>query len=198
MHLFYPLNFLQGLSGWSICRLMKQWALLSISFLTKYPPKAWFSFHSFWVFPCTEIAVNDNRYFILKSHNMLLSFIGTTLPEELSLELRLQFSFCFFERLRPCYYISFGIVLCFKLRVAIPPPYLIRLSFFHFANLSIKIFIYTARQSIGADNRGKSLGRYRSLQSLKNFKNFYWSGSFFPTSAIFQINLAKHYISYIE
>ena len=51
-------------------------------------------------FSCTEIAVNDNRYLILKSHNMiLLSFTGKTLPEELFLELCLQFSFCFFVRL---------------------------------------------------------------------------------------------------
>ena len=42
---------------------------------------------------------------------VLMSFTGKTLPEKLSLELRLQFSFCFFVRLRPpcCYIISFVI-----------------------------------------------------------------------------------------
>ena len=62
---------------------------------------------------------------------MLLSFTGKTLLEELSLELCLQFSFCFFVRLRPCYYISFVIVLCFKFKlgVAVSPtiPYKVKL-----------------------------------------------------------------------
>ena len=42
---------------------------------------------------------------------VLMSFTGKTLPEKLSLELRLQFSFCFFVRLRLpcCYIISFVI-----------------------------------------------------------------------------------------
>ena len=120
---------------------MKQLALFSISFLTKFAPKAWFSFHSLQVFPCTTVAVNDNRYFKLKCHNMmLLSFTWKTLPKYFSFELCLQFLFCFFVRLRPCYYISFIIALRKKLGVAArlpfhPPRYVKRLSFFHFANL---------------------------------------------------------------
>ena len=79
---------------------------------------------------------------------MLPSFTEKTLPEKLSFELCLQFSLCFFVRLRACYYISFVVV-----RNA-SPPYLIRLSFFHFGDLRIKKIIYIAKQSL--TNRGKS------------------------------------------
>ena len=97
LYLFYLLNFFVRLC---LCDQSAVWWKVGIAqsqFPDEVSSKVCFSFHSFRVFLCRTIVVNGKRYFILKSHNMMLmSFTGKTLQEKLSFELCLQFSFCFF------------------------------------------------------------------------------------------------------
>ena len=108
LNFFCSKYFCKALSGWSNCSSMKQWALLSISFLMKFPQPLIFC-HSVRVFLHYNITVNSSRLFILKSHNMILMlFIEMALAEILCQKLHLQFSFCFFVRYKEMLLQSFS------------------------------------------------------------------------------------------